>query len=61
MNIIQVDFSTRVAATVASVVVGFHMYAVNADKHHLPSVWINESLRSAWAAVVAAPILKLCL
>jgi len=36
------------------------MYVVNAADFHLPSFWIRESLRPDRAAVVAAPILKLC-
>ena len=35
------------------------MYEVKADDFHLSSAWIKESLRPAFAAVVAAPILKL--
>jgi hypothetical protein len=35
------------------------MYVVKAADFHLPSVWMNESLKPAFAAVDAAPIRKL--
>ena len=36
------------------------MYDVNAEDFHRPSVCMRESLKPCRAAVVAAPIRKLC-
>ena len=40
--------------------IGVCIYQVNTEEFHLPSDLIRESASSAFAAVVAPPIQKLC-
>ncbi len=50
----------RDCESVARCVCEVFIYCKKAELCHLPRVLITESSRPFWAAVVAAPILKLC-
>lgn len=51
---------TKVAENLAMWSLGVFIYNAYAELFHCPSILIVESLIPFWAAVIAAPILKLC-
>ncbi len=59
----SVDLAYQIAAmqavSGASCSLGIRIYSRNAALDHRPKAWMTESSSPAWAAAVAAPILKL--